>query len=272
MEVIIHSWNAQGSFRRKSSYLEGLLSNNKPNILLIQEEGTIGETKNKNTGFETGDEFEIGGHTFQCIVAQRDPGALVSRCTTAIMLENSLIRHKTDQNTYQREVARPLCYVLFGDICIATLHAIANDSDSVTEVKNHLKYLSGCMEDKDERIRDWILMGDFNSWPYRYDMDIKNHALRPEALVTYNKAYPICYEELSNYGRYCNIMIHGDPTQGPCGRRENYLDYIFFSMLPAFHIINIYNRMVKDKEGNHISDHNLISLWVNLLLNLNTNS
>lgn len=249
--VQISSWNAQGGFRYKKDCLAGMLSSRLPNILLIQEEGTI-DGNAGGTGYEEGEVFQIGGYFYQCVIACADSTAKKKRCTTAIMVEKILLPHIRNAGWEINSVGRPMCYVdMASGVRIATVHAIANRSDSIGAVKGFISYLDTCGQGA-----DWILMGDFNSEPWNYD--VNRVQLQP------NREQIIQYQGSSTRPMFCNLIADSQPTQGPAGTRCRYLDFAFTSDGHKFAVNGITNRMVHNASGEYCSDHNLIQLNVRI--------
>lgn len=243
-QVAISSWNAQGGSQNKLTFLDGVLSESTPNILLLQEEGVPG-----TTGCQVNDNFVIGTTNYKCVIAAPDPTAQNLRCSIAILVEEELLPHVSNAGIEVHSVQRPLCYIdLASGIRIATMHAIADESQSVTEVRDFINYL-------DNYGMNWILMGDFNSTPGRYP-------LGPAAQLFANRAQTIQYAGSSTRNQqYCNMIFDVNPTQGAGGNRVNYLDFAFFRE-PAhgFQVQRLRNITVTDNYGNPVSDHNLIQL------------
>lgn len=241
--IRISSWNAQGGFRKKSQLLDFLLSSTEPNILLIQEQGTIG-----GTGYQIDENFCIGDTAYTCKLLCADPFAKVHRCTTAIMVEDKLLPHIKDIGYKENSTGRPMCYVkLASGVMIATIHATANSEISIGEVKEMISEL-----DQDDS--DWIFMGDFNSRPFDYDVG--------DRVLTANIEQCIQYEGTSRNSKYCNIIYDSQPTQGSEGKRYNYLDFAFTNENHSFRVYRITNQMVYHENGTNCSDHNLIQLSV----------
>jgi hypothetical protein len=245
--VQINSWNAQGGFREKSKYLDGMLSSLVPNILLLQEQGTRG-----GTGYNENEVFTIGESNYCCMVCEEDPIAHVERCTTAIMVENGFVNHVVGRGTMSGAVERPLCYIdLASGVRVATIHAIANSSESVLEIKHYIDLL-----DKESPNVNWIFMGDFNSEPLDY-------ALANQVLIP-NIEQVVRYKGTESRPKFCYVIADSQPTQGPVGQRISYLDFAFTSINHNFAVDGIRNRMVYDTYGNYRSDHNLIQLSVRI--------
>ena len=241
--IRISSWNAQGGFREKSQLLDFLLSSTEPNILLIQEQGTIG-----GTGYQINENFCIGDTRYKCICLCPDPFAKMDGCTTAIMVEDKLLPHIKDIGYKENSTGRPMCYVkLASGVMIATIHATANSEISIREVKKMISKL-----DQDDS--DWIFMGDFNSSPWNYDVKYCGLVVNREQCIQYGGT--------SRNLKYCNIIYDSQPTQGSEGERYNYLDFAFTNENHSFRVYRITNQMVYHENGTNCSDHNLIQLSV----------
>lgn len=254
MRIAIHSWNAQGNFRGKSSCLNGMLCKHIPNIILLQEEGSIGASK--NTGFNRQESFFIGYSVFECAIAHTDPTAKSLRCTTAIAVEWPYIKpNQCDVVTL--EIARPLCFIDLGFLWIGTLHAIADSRYSVVEVKEHLRNLVSFQA---ETGKDWILMGDFNSNPWDYDI-MQKQTKKP---FIFNESHTIAFAETTSETFLCNVIADSRPTQGAGGVRDHYLDFAFHNTNQRFRVIEISNNMIRDNDGDPVSDHNLITVIIDI--------
>lgn len=245
MNIQIITWNSQGKFRQNSQYLGNCLSNYCPNALLLQEEGTPG-----GTGFERDEFFSIGNIEFKCVIALTDPLAVQYRCTTAIAVQRNLLPHIRKVCATQYATARPMCYIDLADgVRIATIHAIADDRQSVQEVLECLKWL-----DDQRKVGEysWILMGDFNSEPMRYGI----------AAPGYGRGYCIQYWGTSTRDkRFCNIYVSAQPTQGCRGwARTRYLDYVFTNAASAIQPRLLTNTRIYTPNFDDASDHNLISV------------
>lgn len=262
MFVTINSWNMQGGGRDKLAYLDSSLLGNKNNIILVQEAGVSG-----TTGFLQNEVYQSqDGREFLCMLAVKDPlAAMNERCTTAILVELPLVEHCQISAFYDRvySTARPLVYVQVGGLTIATFHAIANASYSVVEVKNAISRINEIT-----RNGNWILMGDFNSEPFDYDMNRSNimpnefnHIRLSGTNSRYDEQKDTCY-----------IIYDRLPTQGPHGRRTRCLDYTFVGNSAVENIgsqyINgrtyalFYNNIVVDACNRVVSDHNIIRMDV----------
>ncbi len=264
--IMINSWNVQGGSKEKLSSLEHMLSSSYANLLVLQEEGAPG-----TTGFKKGNDVEIGGRRYICISASIDYTAENLRCSTAIFAEEILRPHIVGTGEYIPEVRRPICYVdLAAGVRVATVHATANVSSSVLEIKNGIGWL-----DLDAPSNGWILTGDFNSCPGDYPLHIAGN---PQIALSANKSQEIPYAANSIGGIcFCNMLFDANPTQGRAGDRTNYYDFIFYRSDPGFAVLNINNRIVREcrthgcmdfmcgsctNSGNYVSDHNLIQTMV----------
>lgn len=246
--VQISSWNAQGDFRRKKDYLAGMISSELPNILLVQEEGVPG-----GTGMDEDEEFKIGDVDYQCVIACTDSTAKIERCTTAIMVEKILLPHIRNFGCETKSVERPMCYVnMASGVRIATVHAVANRRESIGAVKGFISYLDTCGQGA-----DWILMGDFNSVPWDYDVNQVQLQFNQEQIIQYQGSK-------KRNQKFCKLIADSQPTQGPAGTRRRYLDFAFTSDGHNFAVDGITNRMVHKARGVHCSDHNLIQLNVRI--------
>lgn len=247
MDILISSWNAQGDFRNKKDYLVGKIPPVLPNILLIQEEGVP-----YGTGMGWSEEFKIGSLDFKCVIACTDSTAKNKRCTTAIMVEKILLCNILKSGCETKSVERPMCYVdMTSGVRIATVHAIANRSDSIGAVKGFISYLNTCGKGA-----EWILMGDFNSEPWDYYVH--------QVQLKFNQEQRIQYQSGSAKSKFCNLIADSQPTQGPAGKRRSYLDFAFTGDGHKFAVNGITNRMVHNAKGVHCSDHNLIQLNVRI--------
>lgn len=247
-DVRVSSWNSQGSFIEKRQYLNNLLSSNAPNILCIQEEG-----KPNRTGYATGQSFMIGDDEFKCVWSKTDPTAINERCTVAIMVEKKFEKHVINAGCFFPWVSRPVCYIdLASGVRIATMHAIANSANSVSEVRNAIKWV-----DKDFPGGNWLLTGDFNSSPFVYDLSRNQIFPNRENKIQY-------FGSSSREQKYCNILFDAGFTQGPAGKRCSSLDFAFTGENHYFKVKRISNRMVINDDGEHVSDHNLIQLYLSI--------
>ena len=249
MNIQISSWNSQGKFRQNSQYLGNCLSHDCPNVLLLQEEGVPGDT-----GFKRDEFFSIGNIEFKCVIALTDPLAVQYRCTTAIAVQINLLPHIRKVCAAQYATARPMCYIdLANGVRIATIHAIADDRQSVQEVLECIKWLD---KQRKEEEYSWILMGDFNSEPIRYGI----------TKAGYGSIQRIQYAGSSTRGQqYCNLYAPACPTQGGSGwmtERIRCLDYVFTVDNPPFGIGFLQNMRIWRPGYTEASDHNFISVRI----------
>ena len=254
---MISSWNVQGGFGTNRDLIKDYISQDYPNILLLQEQGAP-----ETTGLVQDQEFKIGNTEFVAAVVIKDPTADNQRCTTAICVERNLYRHVVKGGTVYYGAYRPLCYVqMASEVVIATIHAIANSADSVPQVKKFLDVLNGYETEVDAKFKsgmDWILMGDFNSEPESYP--IRSNAGATHARLRANYPNKIEYSGSISRGRHsCYIMYDECSTQGPNGKRYNKYDYVFYSNQTKFGIRSISNYLIKKGEG-WKSDHNLVQV------------
>lgn len=247
-DVRVSSWNSQGDFRDKSTYLNNLLSSYAPNILCVQEEGTPGRT-----GYAEGETFMIGADEFKCVWSEPDPTAKNERCTVAIMVEKKFQKHVINAGSFSQWVSRPVCYIdLASGVRIATIHAIANSADSVSEVRKAIEWL-----DENSPGGNWLLTGDFNSSPFVYDLSRNQISPNRESKIQY-------FGSSSREQKYCNILFDAGVTQGAQGKRCKSLDFAFSGSNHYFTVNRISNTMVTDESANHVSDHNLIQIYLSI--------
>ena len=252
----LHSFNSQGGFKRKakSIRLNSLSDRECINVLLIQESGS------EKTGFVQNEHFLIGDVEFVCIAVGKDE--FCSRCTTIICVEAAYKEFFTPLETVTVGVNRPDIIILYQEglevgkeFLIATLHAIPNPADSITQVKSTLKEL-------ETNKLPWVLFGDFNSSPEDY-LDSKEKSLRPTRLYNVNIA------TIDN----CYMYFPLGYTQGARGERTNLLDFMFVSPYNKTISCSIIlsdpsNESIYDNNGKVISDHNMVSISIDFSPNI----
>ena len=94
---------------------------------------------------------------------------------------------------------------------VATIHAVADDSQSVYQIKASLRKLCGYG-------LPFVLMGDFNSQPDRY--------IPKEQLTSIRSGKKI--ELPDDFGQQVYMVYPNGLTQGANGNRERLLDYVLF--------------------------------------------
>lgn len=187
---------------------------------------------------------------FQCYINHSDPTAFVKRCSTAILVSEGL--NVTNYGILlPYGVTRPVVCVEVGGICFGTLHAIANQSESVPQVKTSLINLAS-------QYQNWMLIGDFNSNPQDY-ADYAQQEKLNDVLLSGTVSRP---------GYTCKMIFSKAPTQGANGNRTNLLDFAFISSNVNEENI-LYTEDFKTKVINikqlsssnyYLSDHNLVGL------------
>lgn len=241
MSVGISSWNMQGGGGKEpklSALFNTAIKHSADDIILVQEEGVPG-----STGFQKG---KYGNYT--CVAMEEDPVATNQRCTTGILVKDG-IEYNSIGNLNTYGVNRPIPYIIYEDVVIATVHAIANDGEAVPLVKSILNVLY-------DNYKYWILMGDFNSEPGRYPVILYN---QKQCLSPDEDNY-ICFYGTTNAPRVCHLIYPGKPTQGANGIRENTFDYAFCSCNIKT-IGKPMNKIVIDPDRQtYLSDHNMISM------------
>lgn len=269
MGIKVMSWNAQGGSAEKlvEALNEYCKNNIAPDIIFLQEQGTC-DSKNA-TGFVDGQVVQIqeaGTDTgYTCLIAGADPTAKVQRCTLACLIKfdrRNGFSKKNIEGPFLIEnyhgVSRPMVGVLYDGILMASIHAVANGTASVAEVKAAIKKV---IENSGDMMRDevdencWILIGDMNSKPEDYNKNIK---------VSSNKLTEINLGTESREN-LCNILCSGKPTQGASGSRESELDFSFLGLGLKQVKGNLYeNVLPKDSNGEVLSDHNMIACTIEI--------
>ncbi len=216
-------------------------------ILMLQECGNPESTGLSENSIWTGPD----GERYICHINAADPTADNLRCSTAILVSENLDVEECGAETFAG-VTRPCVYVVIGGIRFATMHAIANGSASVPDVKKAIENLA-------KKGESWLLMGDFNSNPTNYAVNPVPEKLN-DVLIggTYDR--PICI---------CKMIYSKNPTQGRDGNRTASLDFAFLSSDAEEGTILHYDLGTKTKMINeqqfagprkYLSDHNLIGL------------
>ena len=186
-------------------------------IILLQECGNP-ETSGMNPGTVIQNPYDGQYYVCQMIVSDRTAQAL--RCSTAILTSYEMEVAETSC-LYPYGITRPVVYIIYKNVIIATIHAIADASQSVAQLKAVMQTLD---KKKEEENRDaWILMGDFNTDP---------HAFVPTGeKIFWNVKNYIQYAGTSRNPKYAWLIATRYPTQGGGSPpvRNAYLDYAFMS-------------------------------------------
>ena len=101
------------------------------------------------------------------VVVQGNP-RVYKACTTSCLVSKNIARDCVPLK-FESSLHRPVIGCTFHgtDLGLFTYHATANDAESVLEVKKIIEALNTECGSNGK----WILMGDFNSTPDRYDCD-----------------------------------------------------------------------------------------------------
>lgn len=238
----ISSWNIQGGSGTNPKYsaLLNAADAYQSGIVLLQEAGSPG-----TTGLQEGGVY--GNYT--CLIMRTDPTAKVERCSTGILVHNSLVS-QVQAGDFRDDYNRPIPFVIYKNHIITTIHAIADDSQSVAQVKAVLSRLNG-------EANPWILMGDFNSEPNRYP--VNQMTLYPDRVNL------IQFAGTNRTAQYCNLIYPSSPTQGPKGTRVRTLDFAFASESLAKSLFpTLFNDKIMLTDGTVLSDHNFITLQLDI--------
>lgn len=253
-QLVIRSWNMQGSGRKKILYLNPTVGNT---ILMCQESGPP-HTK----GFSKGNIYK----SYKCLGSYVDQAAENQRCTTSVLATQDIAAQITTTpfevtNRYSI-ITRPLVRAVINmneNIYIYTYHATASEYSSVAEIIEILKGIIN-KRNKDDK---WIFIGDFNSEPKDYLHYVPSKCLFPKSFN--HICIPNSTISRSTIWYTCALIYHEDPTQGITFinnnslRRRRFLDFAFVSINMESHIKNMYNDFVIN-ENMILSDHNCISL------------
>lgn len=142
-----------------------LISNDRKDILLIQEAGATDPGSNKLTDIK---DVTIGQKNFKCIF-QVDSKAQNKRCTTGILVEDDLYSEAVVKfdSLQINGIRRPVVYCTlqineYPPLYIATIHATACSKISRQEIE----IINNKFSNLTKKIGwEWILMGDFNVTP-----------------------------------------------------------------------------------------------------------
>lgn len=249
----MQGWGSQYGLDAKKKALFKTISGLKPGntIVMLQECGNP-----ETTGLTQGEKIKIDSKkNFYCNINYPDPSADALRCSTAILGDEKL-GDISGEAFFPQGVSRPVVCVEVGNICFATIHAIANQSYSISEVKASLCLLA-------EKYERWILMGDFNSEP----SDYTSEKPKPEKL----NSVTIGGTE-SRPGLECKMIFSKKATQGPDGGRNRNFDFAFVSknfsddnFLPFSESGTKVSNTQQTTPGSHyLSDHNLIGVRLSL--------
>lgn len=249
----ISSWNMQGNGRGKINYIQPQNSDDK--IVQFCQESGVPET----TGFNLGESYG----SYVCVNTAVDAVASNQRCTTSCLVSKNIARDCVPLK-FESSLHRPVIGCTFHgtDLGLFTYHATANDAESVLEVKKIIEALNTECGSNGK----WILMGDFNSTPDRYDCD--NRLVSPNWL---NYIRVSSTRARATERDYCYLLFSDRPTQGARGTRTRSLDYVFMSKaLGESGLIysqpnpQVENYSVTDGANSVISDHNRITIGLNL--------
>lgn len=181
------------------------------------------------------------------------------RCSTAILTSSNV--NVSDKGEIFTEVNRGMLYIVYNNRVFSTIHAPANESDSVPFIKELLVNLENGRNNSE--YQDWILMGDFNSEPDRYPISDASGrpVLQPETANFIN----FYGDERLPY--FCDVAYPTSETQGSDGDRENIYDFAFMNSQGSFSQFTVdnnnlafFNNKMSDSENRYLSDHNLIGL------------
>lgn len=257
-EINIISWNSQGGagqgekFDALSRYVGTYNQKGEDCVIFLQEAGTPAQG---GTGFIQGQCYPLGGRNYCCAEACADPTARVQRCTVTALVNKELCHHYQIKTGYLEHGAlRPIPFVLINNqYILAGMHAIADSTQSVTEVKDIISYL-----DNETGERTWILVGDFNAAPECHPEFPEQTEIRPDVLN------PICYRGTRDRPHLCNMLYPSGPTQGAGGYRTATLDYAFMK-INVNRIDDWRNDTVySSTPGLVLSDHNMISMKITI--------
>lgn len=260
----ILSWNMQGWSRtggepeEKKKALLDLLDNHMrvDAVFGLQECGDP-----RTSGIAVGRPFTTdNGKSYTCRWVEIDHTADVNRCTTAIFASSNL--EVTGGSCYPSGVTRPVLYVVVNRRLIATVHAIANEAESVEQIKAVMTHFES-MRNRGE-ITSWILMGDFNSSPECY--------VSAGQSVYFNIKNRIQFSGTgTRLQKYAWMVVSRTATQGEGGERTRRLDYAFLSDdLGTAHVTPFLggagellgNVKVRNATNQVLSDHNLVGMYI----------
>lgn len=261
MATGILSWNMQGwgrgnytcNIKLRSFFHQMALYNIRDAIIAFQECGnemvsriSIGTTI---TNPETKEDYI-------CRYIVKDPTAKAYRCSTAILThENRPVSEAGE--LCPAGVNRPFIYVVSNNILVGTVHAIADQRFSVSEIKQILNTLED-MRDTG-RIGAWIIIGDFNSKPEAYTDDGNTFFNQMNRVQIAGSS--------TRLQRYAWMIKTRYATQGAGGRRTKFLDFAFLSENMGGTIPFAFNGRSGELIGNEkifnasygtLSDHNMI--------------
>ena len=241
----------QGNGLNKINYIQP--RNSIENIIQFCQESGVPTT----TGFIKGKEYG----EYVCGNTEVDSIAYNQRCTTSCLVTKKCWKD-CEFETLKFSLHRPVIGCIFMDLALFTYHATANPSVSVLEVKEIIVTLN----QKYGNSGKWILIGDFNSAPESYDCDKK--WISPDQL---NYIRVASTRDRATEKDYCYLLYSSRGTQGSGEERENYLDFVFMSkaLVESYGLSMYDNKMienycVRDEKGNIISDHNRITIELNL--------
>lgn len=265
----ILSWNMCGNGSKKIAYIQPYRDSQV--VLVCQESGNPYKEEGLQQGHTYGD--------YVCLGAFKDEAAKNLRCTTSVLISCKACSAYGTQSCRQCDVGnhmhasyfyitnrvniitRPCVKITYNrkiQIDIYTYHATANGFSSTVEI---IEIINAIAKENNPNKR-WILIGDFNANPE----DFADHKCNK-----YDKLKPqhfIPFEFLgksldgSPQKNLCFMLYPNGFTQRSC----NTFDYAFVSpqIVNDNIIFDIANIPVKDNNNCYLSDHNCISLLLNL--------
>ena len=256
MFLTITSWNMQGARYEKLNAMCNVYVDFKDtNVLLLQETGN----PNNPNGIQQGESYTIFQKTFKCVAVCDDETAKYKRCTTAILIDESIMGKFRQCYTLGIAGSRPAIFAIFNDIVVGTIHAPAVAGGDLVYLKNIYANINYECE---KHGLPWVFMGDMNvdlskSFPFT----LCDGGTYPR----YDYPNEIWIEKTSRTDVRCLIMYPEENTQGPNGDRTRKLDFAFLSdRLKQYPIHGVFNKMVlksiTDKE--YLSDHNMIGITI----------